>query len=337
MAVVGPDLVAQVVDGRAARGRPGAAGPSRRRGGRPRPLPRRRRATVASQSSSSPGPAWTPTAIWLAIVPVGTNSAASLPEQLGRPALEGVDGRVFADDVVADLGLGHRRPHRRRGAGDGVGPQVDDRPGHGVTLGHLSRPGRDGGRSRPATILVVQLEPRDQRADRVVTAGRGSGARFRPDTLARPRPSAGRTSLHRDSRGETMATPSLEQLAERLGRPRTGERAARAPDPPPPAALWRRRSSGSRRSLVAGAAADDWKRRGEGRAAHASSTSSASPAPSSASTPTARSRFNLMDKDQKPRLVALDQAGRRADARVRRPVGQAPDVASVSTPSGRRA
>ena len=84
----GPDVVAVVGPDLAARGRPSASrpwspvdrsAPSRPRAGRSRPLPRRRRATSASQSSSSPGPAWTPTAIWLAIVPDGTNSAASLP------------------------------------------------------------------------------------------------------------------------------------------------------------------------------------------------------------------------------------------------------------------
>ena len=34
---------------------------------------------LASQMNSSPGRQWTRTAIWLLIVPEGTNSAASLP------------------------------------------------------------------------------------------------------------------------------------------------------------------------------------------------------------------------------------------------------------------
>ena len=55
--------------------------------------------------------------------------AGFLAEQLRRALLEGVDGRVVAEDVVADLGLGHRPPHRRGGLGDGVAAQVD--PGHG--------------------------------------------------------------------------------------------------------------------------------------------------------------------------------------------------------------
>ena len=52
-----------------------------------------------------------------------------LAEQLGRALLEGVDRRVVAEDVVADLGIGHRPAHRGRGEGDGVAAEVD--PWHG--------------------------------------------------------------------------------------------------------------------------------------------------------------------------------------------------------------
>jgi hypothetical protein len=55
--------------------------------------------------------------------------AGFLAEQLGRTLFEGVDGRVVAEHVVADLGLGHRPPHRRGGLRYGVAAQVD--PGHG--------------------------------------------------------------------------------------------------------------------------------------------------------------------------------------------------------------
>ena len=55
--------------------------------------------------------------------------ARLLAEQLGGAFLEGVDRRVVAEDVVADLGLGHRAAHRRRGLRDGVAAQVDQ--GHG--------------------------------------------------------------------------------------------------------------------------------------------------------------------------------------------------------------
>ena len=46
-------------------------------------------------------------------------------EALRGDRLQAVDGRILAVDVVADLGRGHRRAHRRGRAGDGVAPQVD--------------------------------------------------------------------------------------------------------------------------------------------------------------------------------------------------------------------
>ena len=55
--------------------------------------------------------------------------AGLLAEQLGGAFLEGVDRRVVTEDVVADLGLGHRPAHGGRRVGDGVAAQVD--PGHG--------------------------------------------------------------------------------------------------------------------------------------------------------------------------------------------------------------
>ena len=44
----------------------------------------------------------------------GDEQAGLLAEQLGGALLEGDDGRVVAEDVVADLGVGHRAAHRRR-------------------------------------------------------------------------------------------------------------------------------------------------------------------------------------------------------------------------------
>ena len=69
----------------------------------------------------------TRSATWLAIVPDGTNSAASLPTRSAKRCLEAVDGGVLAEAVVAHLGLGHGPPHRGRRAGHGVGAQVDGR------------------------------------------------------------------------------------------------------------------------------------------------------------------------------------------------------------------
>ena len=45
----------------------------------------------------------------------GDEQPGLLAEQLRGALLEGDDGRVVAEDVVADLGLGHRPAHRRRG------------------------------------------------------------------------------------------------------------------------------------------------------------------------------------------------------------------------------
>jgi hypothetical protein len=42
-----------------------------------------------------------------------------------RLLLQAVDGRIFAEDVVPHLGLGHRPAHLRVGPGHRVGPQID--------------------------------------------------------------------------------------------------------------------------------------------------------------------------------------------------------------------
>ena len=64
--------------------------------------------------------------------PAGDEQAGFLAEQLGGALLERDDRRVVAEDVVAELGLGHRAAHRRRGVGDGVAAQVD--PWHGARV-----------------------------------------------------------------------------------------------------------------------------------------------------------------------------------------------------------
>ncbi len=62
-----------------------------------------------------------------------------LAEQRGGQRLQPPDGRVLAVAVVADLGVGHRRAHLRRGRGDGVGAEVD--PRH-AALQRFARTGR---------------------------------------------------------------------------------------------------------------------------------------------------------------------------------------------------
>ena len=79
-----------------------------------------------SHSTSSPGcDDATRTASTLAIDPVGVNSAASWPNRPATRSCERGDRRVLAVDVVADLGAGHRGPHRLGRTGEGVGAQVD--------------------------------------------------------------------------------------------------------------------------------------------------------------------------------------------------------------------
>ena len=59
------------------------------------------------------------------MVPDGTKMAASLPTRSAKRVLEGVDRRVLAVDVVADLGVGHGLAHLGGRPGDGVGSEVD--------------------------------------------------------------------------------------------------------------------------------------------------------------------------------------------------------------------
>ncbi len=49
-----------------------------------------------------------------------------LAEQLGGAILEGVDGRVVAEDVVADFGVGHHPPHRRGRLGHRIASEIDE-------------------------------------------------------------------------------------------------------------------------------------------------------------------------------------------------------------------
>ena len=83
---------------------------------------------------SPPRGTWAMSPTRLPIVPLDDEQAGLRAEELGGAFLERADGRVLAEDVVADLGLGHRATHGRGGQGDGVGPEVD----HAVPAG----PGR---------------------------------------------------------------------------------------------------------------------------------------------------------------------------------------------------
>ena len=60
------------------------------------------------------------------MVPVGTNSAASRPKDLGRAPLQQIDSGVLAVDIVAHFGRSHCRAHLQRRPRDSVGTQIND-------------------------------------------------------------------------------------------------------------------------------------------------------------------------------------------------------------------
>ena len=66
----------------------------------------------------------------------GKEQTRLLSEQRGHSRLESPYRRIAIEDVVADLCLGHRSPHRGSRTGDGVGAEIDDgaRGRHGVRL-----------------------------------------------------------------------------------------------------------------------------------------------------------------------------------------------------------
>ncbi len=49
-----------------------------------------------------------------------------LAQQIGDPALQPVDSRILAEDVIIHFGLGHGPAHARRRPGDRVGSEIDD-------------------------------------------------------------------------------------------------------------------------------------------------------------------------------------------------------------------
>ena len=77
--------------------------------------------------------------------PGNDEQAGVLAEQRRRTLLQGVDRRVFAEDVVADVRRCHRSPHLLRGLGHRVGAQVD----HSSSVG-LGRRGTTSAQSRPS-------------------------------------------------------------------------------------------------------------------------------------------------------------------------------------------
>jgi len=63
------------------------------------------------------------------------------PEQLADPLFEAVDGGIFGQHVVANLGFGHGTAHSSSGLGGGITPQINS--GRHLDAGNLG-PGRGG-------------------------------------------------------------------------------------------------------------------------------------------------------------------------------------------------
>src|SRR5206468_2356603 len=73
-------------------------------------------------------------------------------DDLGGAALEAVHRRVLAVLVVADLGVGHRAAHRRRGQREGVTAELDR-----LSCGHL--PMASSSLANAATASAIAVKP----------------------------------------------------------------------------------------------------------------------------------------------------------------------------------
>ena len=55
----------------------------------------------------------------------GDEQSGFFTQQLGGEILQPVDGGIFAEHIIADLGLGHGPTHFRRGFGNGITTQIN--------------------------------------------------------------------------------------------------------------------------------------------------------------------------------------------------------------------
>src|SRR5262249_38011609 len=79
----------------------------------------------------------------------GDEQCGFLAEEVGDFLLEPVDRRIFAEDIVAQLGAHHGGTHAGGGAGDGVAAEVDQ-VRHGASSGRIQ-----AGRSAAGESLVL--------------------------------------------------------------------------------------------------------------------------------------------------------------------------------------
>ena len=165
-------------------------------GDRP-PCPARRAAAGRSGCPSSPT----------------ARTAPPLADPLGEGLLERPHRRVLAVAVVADLGLGHRPPHRRRRPGDGVGAEIDDARARHVRVARDAPADRRAARPAPSTPPPAAAELL---------------ARARPGHVARadgPHEVDGHRHGHRDGprlRGAAPRAAARRPARRRL--PRRGDR-----------------------------------------------------------------------------------------------------------------
>src|SRR5204862_2039902 len=97
----------------------------------------------------------------------GDEQPRLLAQELGGALLEGDDGGIVAEDVVADLGLGHGPAHLRRRLRDRVRAKVDDRhwPARIARMGLLSSafrrtdPWCSGPTCQPVTLEIAGSNP----------------------------------------------------------------------------------------------------------------------------------------------------------------------------------
>ena len=139
----------------------------------------------------------------------GDEQASLLAQEVGGTLLEGVDGRVVTEHVVAHLGGGHRAPHRLGRLRDGVAAQVDETVGHGRA---------SIGRGPVASPAPWPTSPADSPAPRAAVCPAGErphGRSRRPPPVPASGPASGTGSASRCCKrgpggASTSSIPALD-------------------------------------------------------------------------------------------------------------------------------
>ena len=173
----------------------------------------------------------------------GDEQPGLLAEQLRGALLERDDGRVVAEDVVADLGLGHGPAHLGRRLRDGVGAKVDDRhwPARIARMRLLSSAfaartrgvaAQHASLSRWRSPVRIRSGPPPRPTPSDAPFARPNGASLRSGRVrARPVPSAGGRQVVRAAHPSGVIGSIGSRLRLVLRQPGLG-RAVRAPPTP---------------------------------------------------------------------------------------------------------